>query len=161
LHHLAPRWDQVTKDDNVRFFPPDFPSVIGQELLERGFPQDASSSQIVLVYERKDGKLQPTDFSYVEGVAADFYQFARSHPDLGFKKVDTHRSPVIGRRLIGSSTDGRAQAVLTIVSLNETYLAKKTRIAVDRIIDWLRADRPPPPTGLELAVTGSAVVGHD
>src|SRR5207253_6547022 len=71
--------------------------------------------------------------------ALPIYQFAQSHPDLGFKKLDTHRSPVIGPRLIGSSNDGRAQAVLTIISLNETYLAKKTRIAVDRIMDWLQA----------------------
>ena len=34
LRYTAPPWDQVTKDDNVRFFPGDFPSVIGQNLLE-------------------------------------------------------------------------------------------------------------------------------
>ena len=33
LDYLAPPWDQVTKDDDVRFFPADSPSVIGQELL--------------------------------------------------------------------------------------------------------------------------------
>ena len=161
LRQLAPAWDQVTKDDNVRFFPPDFPSVVGQELLERGFPQDASSSQVVLVYERRDQPLQPADFSYVDGVAARFYQFARAHPELGFKKLDTHRSPVIGPRLIGTGREARGQAVLTIISLNGTYLAKTTRVAVDRIMDWLKGDRPPAPSGLELALTGSALVGHD
>ena len=50
----APRWDQVTKDDNVRFFPADSLSVIGQDLLEQGFPQDASSSALVLVYDTQD-----------------------------------------------------------------------------------------------------------
>ena len=47
LFHYAPLWEQVTKDDDVRFFPRDFPSVIGQDLLERGFPLDAASSQVV------------------------------------------------------------------------------------------------------------------
>ena len=51
--------------------------------------------------------------------------------------------------------------MLTIARLNGTYLSKKTRIAVDRILDWLKTERPPAPAGLELAVTGSAVVGHD
>jgi RND superfamily putative drug exporter len=161
LRWVAPGWDQVTQDDHVRFFPADFPSVVGQDLLERGFPRDASSSQVVLVYERRDGPLTVGDFGYVEKAATRFYEFAQAHRDLGFKKLDTHRSPVIGPRLIGTSADGRAQAVLTIISLNGTYLAKTTRIAVDRILTWLRTDRPRPPAGLDLAVTGSAVVGHD
>ena len=56
LRSVAPSWDQVTKDDNVRFFPPDFPSVVGQSLLERGFPRDAASSQVVLVCERRTAR---------------------------------------------------------------------------------------------------------
>ena len=38
--------------------------MIGQELLERGFPRDASSSELVLVYERKNGRLTPDDFAF-------------------------------------------------------------------------------------------------
>ena len=37
---------------------------------------------------------------------ADFHQFGQSNPDLGVKKLDTHRSPVIGPRLIGKNADG-------------------------------------------------------
>ncbi len=105
--------------------------------------------------------MTPDDFRHVERVASRFFQFAQAHPGLGFKKLDTHRSPVIGPRLIGTSNDGRSQAVLTILSLNGTYRAKTTRIAVDQILEWLAQDRPAPPAGLELTVTGSAVVGHD
>ena len=39
LHYLAPPWDLVARDDDVRFFPADSLSVIGQDLLERpAFP---------------------------------------------------------------------------------------------------------------------------
>jgi putative drug exporter of the RND superfamily len=161
LYLVAPRWDQVTRDDNVRFFPSESMSVVGQDLLESGFPQDASSSSLVLVHERKNAHLTPTDLGYIERVAAELYRLGQSHPELGIKKLDTHRSPVIGPRLIGTSTDGRDQAALTMVSLEGTYLSKKTRIAVDEILRWCRTDRPAPPAGLELALTGSAVVGHD
>jgi RND superfamily putative drug exporter len=161
LRFAAPSWDQVTKDDNVRFFPPDFPSVIGQSLLERGFPRDAASSQVVLVCERQGGPLTPQDKGYVDGMASRFYRFAQAHPELGFKKLDTYRSPVIGPRLIGAGGDGRARAVLTIIALDGTYLAKTTRVAVDRILEWLEEERTRPPSGLDLAITGSAVVGHD
>jgi putative drug exporter of the RND superfamily len=161
LYFVSPRWEQVTKDDNVRFFPAGSRSVIGQDLLEAGFPGDASSSGLVLVHERKSGHLTPNDLSYVVRVASELSAFAAGNPDLGIKRLDTHRSPVIGPRLIGTSADGQAQAVLTMVSLEGTYLSKKTRIAVDKILEWSEKDRPAPPPGLEFALTGSAVVGHD
>jgi RND superfamily putative drug exporter len=160
LFRWAPLWDQVTKDDDVRFFPKDFASVIGQDLLERGFPQDAASSQLVFVYERASGPLTPADYAAVEQRAAEFHEFSQRSPDLGVKKIDTHRSPVIGPRLIGKAQDGPGQAVLTIVSLRGTYLSKRTRVAVDEILKFL-AKSPPLPAGLRRAVTGSAVVGHD
>jgi RND superfamily putative drug exporter len=161
LHQFAPGWDQVTKDDDVRFFPPESLSVIGQDLLERGFAKDASISQLVLVYERKNARITPADLQYVENVASRFYQFAQSRPDLGVNKIDTHRSPVIGPRLIGKIAADGSQAVLTIVRLNGTYLSQKSRHAVDGTLEWLARERPAPPEGLELAITGSAVVGRD
>ena len=161
LYQIAPPWDQVTKDDDVRFFPADSLSVAGHDLLERGFPADASSSQLVLVYERKLGHVTPDDLGYIEDVATKLYGFGIAHPELGIKRLDGHRTPVIGPRLIGTSGDGRDQAVLTIARLDGTHLSKRTRIAVDQILDWLKTQRPQGPAGLELAVTGSAVVGHD
>ncbi len=160
LFRYAPPWDQVTKDDDVRFFPRDYPSVIGQDLLERGFPRDAASSQFVVIYERSSEPLTAADFALVEERAADFHKFSQANPELGVKKLDTHRSPVIGPRLIGKSTGGPGQAVLMIVSLRGTYLSKKTRVAVDRILEYLQTS-PPLPEGLRRVVTGSAVVGHD
>ena len=159
LYYVAPPWDSISRDDNVRFFPAGYPSVVGQDLLERGFPRDAASSQVVLVYERQGGKLTDADLAYVERTAADFYKFASENPALGLKKIDTHRTPVVGPRLLGNAKDG-SQAVLTIVSLNGTYLAKSTRLGVDKILVWFAA-RPAPPAGLGRALTGSAVVGHD
>jgi RND superfamily putative drug exporter len=161
LHLLAPPWDRITKDDDLGLFPADAPSVIGQELLERGFPQDASSSELVLIYERKNGRLTPGDFRFVDGEASSLSQFAQKHPDLGINKIDTYRSPVIGPRLIGSSADGPNQAVLSIVSLNSTYLSQKTQVAVDRILEYVNKETQAPPPGLSRLVTGSAAVGHD
>ena len=70
----APSWDRVTRDDDVRFFPAGFPSVVGQELLERGFPQDAASSQVVVVAERAlapsrdQVRIVPTRFGDASGM---------------------------------------------------------------------------------------------
>jgi RND superfamily putative drug exporter len=161
LGYLAPPWDRVARDDDVRFFPADSPSVIAQDLLERGFPHDASSAELVLVYERTNGRLTPEDLGFVDAEAAGLAQLAREAPDLGVNLIQTHRTPVIGPRLIGSAADGRAQAVLSIISLNSTYLARKTQVAVDRILEWVNTKRPAPPPGLRRVFSGSAVVGRD
>ena len=168
LYYYSPPWERVSRDDDVRFFPAGFPSVVGQELLERGFPRDAASSQVVLVYERVTGKLTEADFTSVEQTAASLLKFSEEidstrrpdEPSLGLRKIDTHRTPVVGPRLVGNSKSGQGQAVLTMISLNGTYLAKSTRLGVDRIEKFLEK-QPPLPAGLSRAITGSAVVGHD
>lgn len=160
LFWVAPPWDRVSKDDNVRFFPADYPSVIGQELLERGFPSEASSSQIVVVTERPDGRLTPDDYAYVDRLVQTLDKARQDDKNLGIKKLDTYRTPVVGPRLVGSSRDGKAQAVLTIIHMNGTYLAMTTRLAVDSLQQLLDA-MPSPPKGLNRALTGAAVVGHD
>ena len=87
LYYFGPRWDEVTKDDDVRFFPPGSTSVIGQDLLERGFPRDASSSQLVLVYERKDHAVTPADRRHLEEVASNLFQFALANPELRHRET--------------------------------------------------------------------------
>ncbi len=140
LRFAAPSWDQVTKDDDVRFFPHGYPSVVGQQLLERGFPKDAASSQVVLICERADGPLTAGDFAYVDATAGRFNRFAQATPGLGLKKLDTRWTPVVGPRLLG---DGgiNPRAVLTIAALDGNYRAKTTRIAVDRILKWADEQR--------------------
>ncbi|WP_422931329.1 MMPL family transporter [Singulisphaera sp. PoT] len=160
LFQIAPPWDKVSKDDDVRFFPAGYPTVEGQELLERGFPGEASSSQIVFITERRKGLLTPDDFAYVDGLIAELNRIRAANPGLGIKKVETYRSPVIGPRFIGTGKDGKSQAVLTIASLKGTYLAKATGTTVEYLTQVLKK-LPPAPTGLSIALTGSAVVGHD
>jgi RND superfamily putative drug exporter len=161
LHYLAPPWDRIIKDDDLGLFPADSPSVIGRALWERGFSRDASSSDLVLIYERKDGRLTPGDFRFVDGEASSLSRFAQEHPELGVKMIDTHRTPVIGPRLIGSRAHGPDQVVLSIVSLDSGYLSRKTRLAVDRILEWVNTETHASPPGLSRAFTGSAAVGHD
>ena len=161
LHYLAPPWDRITKDDGFGTFPADCPSAIARALLERGFPRNGASSDLVLIYERKGGRLTPGDFRFVDGEASNLSRLAREQPELGVKTIDTWRSPVIGPRLIGCRADGPDQAVLSIISLDSGYLSRKTQTAVDRILERLDAGTLEPPSGLSRAVTGSAAVGHD
>jgi RND superfamily putative drug exporter len=161
LHYLAPPWERIVQDDDPQLVPADSPSVIGRQLFERGFPEDASSSDLVLIHERKNGRLTPDDFRFVDFEASSLSEFAHQHPELGINKIDTYRSPVIGPKLIGSSANGPGQAVLSMVSLCSTHLSQKTQVAVDRLLKWVNAEAIAAPPGLSRFVTGSAVVGRD
>ncbi len=155
----APLWSAVSQDDNVRFFPAGYPSVVGSELTERGFPSQAASSSFVLVLERAGGSLTPTDLAYVDRVADLFKRLQTMRPDLGIRSVTDRRTPIMGARLVGSAPEGGSAALVT-VSLTTTYAAKQTRITVDAFEEELAA-MPPAPEGLQIAFTGSAAVGHD
>jgi len=161
LYYLAPPWDQITKDDDLGLLPAGSPSVIGQALLERGFPHDASSSDLVLIHERKNGRLTRDDFRFVDDEASRLSRLAQEHPELGLNKIETYRTPLIGSRLIGSRAGGTDQVVLSIVSLNGTFLSRRTESAVGQILEWLNSKELVPPPGLSREVSGSAAVGYD
>ena len=160
LYFVAPAWESVTKDDDVGFFPAGYPSVIGQALMKRGFPGDAASSQCVVVAARSNGKLSPTDYEYIIRLSTRLRDFKNEEPALGIRQVIDYRVPVLGPRLIGDATAGPGQSTLILVSLKGTYIAKQTRMAIERLMTLL-ATFDPPPSGLDIKMTGSAAVGHD
>src|SRR4051794_10054603 len=109
LYFTAPPWETVSRDDNVKFFPPGYPSVLGQDLLERGFPHDASSSEVVLIAERPQGPLTEPDKAFVARMA-DRLRARIPDPvppeEPVWKKVTDYRELLIGPRLIGGSGQG-------------------------------------------------------
>ena len=161
LRVTAPSWESVSRDDDVSFFPPGSPTVVGQGLLQRGFPRDVVGSQVVVIAERPGGRLTKGDFAFVDRLSAALGGLIDSEPTLGFRQVLDHRALVIGPRLIGTEPDGTGQATLAVVMLKGTYLAKQSRLAVERIIKEVDAFRPRAPEGLDLGITGSAAVGRD
>jgi putative drug exporter of the RND superfamily len=160
LQVTAPPWKDVTKDDDVRFFPADYPSVIGQGLLERGFPDDVASSQVVVIAERTKGGLTKEDFAFIDRLGNTLDRLRERDKELGIRRIYDHRTIVIGPRLVGWSKDRSAQAALTQVSLKGTYVSKQVRIAVERIEETIHSLEPPP-AGLIIGMTGSAAVGRD
>jgi len=160
LYAIAPNWESVSKDDDVGFFPPGYPTVVGQSLLKRGFPEDVASSQAVIVVERAAGKLTRADKDYIVALSTRMRNLKNEEPGLGIKQVIDYRVPVLGPRLFGDARSGEGQSSLVLVSLNGTYIAKQTRIAMDRLTEVL-ADFARPPAGMDVEMTGSAAVGRD
>jgi RND superfamily putative drug exporter len=155
---VAPKWDQRAADDDIRFLPARCDSVKGHQLLEQAFPQDVFASRLIVAVERSDAPLTATDFSLVDGLAADLQRLRQDDPSLQIARVLTYREPILGKRLV--SGDGRC--TLMQVSLSTPYLAVQTRTTVDAVAACLRerltaAGKSAPVVHL----TGPAGIGRD
>jgi RND superfamily putative drug exporter len=152
---IAPSWRAKSQDDDVRFLPPDTPSVRAHALLEAAFPQDVSASRAMFVLERPGQPLTPLDLKIADELTAALTELRRNEPALQINGVMGRRDPMIGSRLV--SKDGHA--TLITVALATPYLANQTRLTVDRCEEVLRAKLPA--DGPNLYVTGPAGIGRD
>ena len=161
LHFYAPPFSEVTKDEDIRFFPPDYPTVRGYEILTRAFPTDVGTSDLVVVVVREDGPLSPADFTFVDELARRIDELRTLYADRDFRlaPVRSYRTPVMGKLL--TSEDGRATIVVTRCGWPLTA-SKVIEVvgAVRGVIDEMKHKKEVPP-GITLAVTGSAAVGAD
>ncbi len=157
LWRSAPDWNTVAKDDDVSFFPADYPSVVGQKLLQRGFPDDISSSSMVVIAERPAGKFTPGDYAFVDEISTTLNRLAKDE-SLGIRKVLDRNALGFGSRFVKTKPEG-GQVALTVAQLRGTYVSREARKTVD-VINRALAELKPP-DGLKLGTTGAAVVGHD
>jgi RND superfamily putative drug exporter len=154
---VAPSWDNRAQDDDIRFLPSRCAGVRGYHLLQEAFPQDVYACKAVFAIERGGG-LTEADLTLVDRLVADLNQLRQEEPVLQITRIQSHRDPFIGKRLLSADR----QCTLIQVSLGTPYLALQTRASVDRAERRLRqhlaAAGPDAPT---LFTTGPAGVGRD
>lgn len=150
---LAPPFDQVATYDDAAFLPEGAPSIVGDRLVEDGWPDDDLSGPITVVLERADGTLTEADVEALAGLVA----WARSDdaPDtLG--AVTTHLDD---DELADVFVADDEQAVFFLVGLEVPAYTPPANAAVaavrDRVVD---AELP---AGVDAHVTGAAVVAAD
>ena len=152
---LAPSWDSVTHDGDLAYMPDEMPSVRGEQLLRRAFPENLSKSQMVLICARPEGPLTSDDLRVLERLAQRF----SATDELPINSVWTPWTEVIGKKLI--SRDRRAALAVLLLS-NEFMAVDNIRVLgiVERIASEVRAwdDFP---AGLRLEISGSAAIGGD
>src|SRR5262245_3022380 len=158
LTWIAPAWQCKAQDDDIRFLPPDTPSVRAFRLLELAFPQDVFACRAIFTLERTDEPLGADDLALVDDIVACLEGLKRDEPGLKIGAIASHRDPVIGKRLISADR----QCTLIQLSLATPYLALRTKEAVDKaeakarvIVARAGYDAP------RLYVTGPAGVGRD
>ena len=72
LYAVAPNWDDVTRDGDLAFLPPQMPSVRGEQLLSDAFPRDRAKSEIAVYVGREEGALQGDELAVAYDLARQF-----------------------------------------------------------------------------------------
>lgn len=68
----APKWDDVTHDGDFEYMPASMPSVQGEQLLRKAFPQGRSKSEAVVILAREDRPLDLDDLAIVKSLVSRF-----------------------------------------------------------------------------------------
>ncbi len=187
----APPWDQVAQDKEFAFLPQDAPSRRAEAMFAKAFPGDHLASNVVLVVHHTDNAadvgrdkkfiedvLEPglRDVAQSEGGLADEAPPPTDEPLFGdetpapapppkpvkhsiMARIRTPNAPGQGALLV--SPDG--QVLLVVVELTTEFLSTDnwpTITKIENLADTLRREGKLPP-GVDVAVTGSAVVGRD
>ncbi len=176
LQFAAPSIKQVARDGEFDFLPADVPSRQADELLHKSFKQDLQSSSIVIVINRVDGnELTDEDRTFVSEILKPRLRAIadeESRPGgLGEKsaggatprplvaRIRAFDDEVIGPLMV---SDDR-QATVVIVELVTDYGSHRNRpfiAAIEGLLAELARDHLAP-AGIEVGLTGIAVVGRD
>ncbi|MBX3426458.1 MAG: MMPL family transporter [Pirellulales bacterium] len=154
LRLAAPPWSQVANDGDLDQLPPSTTTARAAALSAEAFPEDASRSQLVLVFARPDGEMTPEDRQFLHVAARQ----VAAIPNLPL--VDqpwTVSTPVVGPML--KSPAGNAQRVVVrltndLMAVDNMRVLKATTQALEEIDDQR-------PAGLVVGVSGSAAIGGD
>jgi RND superfamily putative drug exporter len=189
--YAAPPWNEAAQDREFAFLPADAPSRRAEEVYAEAFPQDAQGSNVVLVLHRDEDergrlngdlkfiadKLEPGVRKLAEADGGLAYEVKASDEPLFssddepakppeppkersiIARIRTPNTPGAGGLLV--SPDG--QALLVVVDLTTEFLSNQNWPTIEKIEQLLRelvakGDVPP---GLQIAITGSAVIGRD
>jgi putative drug exporter of the RND superfamily len=178
LRAFAPDLASVTRAGQFDFLPPDVASRRGEELFQRTFPGSGTGSSVVLVLFRDKEKLRPADQQFVQDVLAprlESLQQPVPTNTLANKQTTLTSSPVQERPIVArvrtsaergmgpllDSNDGKATLVVADLQTDFlSYRAVPFVKQIDGVVDRLRQQHLIP-AGLQIAETGSAVVGRD
>jgi putative drug exporter of the RND superfamily len=69
LRSLSPAWDDITQDGDFAYLPAQMPSVVGEELLSKGFPENRPKSQIAFFVIRENDALGRDDLHVAHDLA--------------------------------------------------------------------------------------------
>lgn len=153
LKLTAPSWEQVALDGDLDHLPQNAPSIRASQLLRRAFPNEDAKSQAVIVAARDDRELSVEDRNFV----LELSKAIESQTELPLVDVWNAKTPIVHRMLLA----GDQRAELVIARLENPLMAFDNIRVRDRVLEVIESMRSQAPAGLEIGVTGSAIIGAD
>lgn len=188
IRSAAPPWEEVAQDREFAFLPTDAPSRAAAEVFARAFPDDHLESNVVLVIDRRQAPPDTLerDLKFVQTVlepglraiaeaegglasqapSADEPLFADEPKPA---PTTTKRSVIARIRTPNAAGSGPLlvsedrQVLLVVLELTTEFLSSAnwpTLNRIERLVSDLR-QQDKLPQGVDIAVTGSAVIGRD
>ncbi|MGL4514445.1 MAG: MMPL family transporter [Lacipirellulaceae bacterium] len=153
LKLVAPSWDSIAKDGDLEYLPKTVTSLEGKRLLERAFPNERAQSQGVVVLSRGGQPLTADDRRW----GLDLAETLRKADGIPLVDVWDESTKVVGDTLLAK--DERAVMVVARLTagLMDTDNARLLKL-VESIVGDARKSAP---EGLEVGITGSALIGGD
>lgn len=147
---LAPPLSSLTSYELQKFLPPGTDSLRATKLLEQYFPDEKAESSVVVVLTGDRQRVKEVSEPYFKSLS----EWLKG--SLGPKNVvnilSAYERPELADRF--RSKDGEAEFIL--VNLDDGFVAPETLITVDQISSHLN-----PPKGVDVKMTGDAVLGRD
>lgn len=114
LGWLAPNWDDVTRDGDLAFLPPQMPSVRGEQLLSDAFPRDRAKSEIAVYVGRDKGALLGDELTVAYDLARQFKNLhgAAALHRAGQQSAEADRLRKGGREEAAAAASQRAEKLL-------------------------------------------------
>lgn len=155
LRWIAPNWDDVTRDGDLAYLPPQMPSVRGEQLLANAFPHDRARSEIAVFVGRDDGPLTGDEVA----VAYDLgRQFKNLHGVAAWVRADRHAAEAQRLQQAGRASDAAGAATRADEALSEAEAAFDEAIRLDELLagywkkkDAAAAKKTLPPDGVRRA----------
>jgi RND superfamily putative drug exporter len=161
-----PNFKAVAEGGEFAFLPSEMQSLVGEQMLARAFPGDLLKSSVVIVVRRYRQPIRPEDYAFIEDVLRPELEKIRDELPLSSSLQIMTFKDVRGGKLLISDDES---ASLVIMPLEKEFLDWKNVPVIERVERLLYVDlqedpvthKSLVPTGLKLAMSGSAAVGRD
>lgn len=153
LKLIAPSWQQIALDGDLDYLPREVDSLQGEALLDAAFPNEQANSQAVVVLSRGGEPIVADDRRFGLLVADKL----REASDLPIVDVWDERTQVVGDMML--ARNGAAAMVVARMT-NGLMDVDNARVleSIEAMLDELQLQAP---EGLDVGLTGSAMIGGD